>query len=176
MISVPLHYLLRRPQSYYGLVLLAMSSVLLGPITLEVIFNHRDLWFTRADLWQSMAFSWVWLVWNTLGMLLTLAWGLDRKFNGLQKKLHQHYAILLSVSAVFVYNLFALPTWYWLWSMNLVEGWGLIESIVLSYLIMTLLSIGAIYIEEHFSSLLALFLGVCCSVVISWFTWHWIAL
>jgi hypothetical protein len=174
MISVPLRYLLGRPQAYSGLVLLALTSVLIGPLMLEVIFNHRDLWFDTMEAWQSMAFPCIWQGWNTIGVLITLIWGLDRSFDGLHQRLHLNYASLLSVIAALIYNFFAIPVWYWLWSMNLVSGIDLLESITLSYIMMTVLSLSMIYVESYFNSLVALSSGVTFSVPIFWFTWQWI--
>ena len=58
--------------------------------------------------------------------------------------------------------------------MNLVSTWHLLESITLSYVLMTVMSLATIYIESYYNSLVALVFGITLSLPICWFTWYWI--
>ena len=154
----PVRLLLNRPSSYKGLGLLALCSALIGPLTLEVIYNHADLWF--KGFWQDDAFIKVWLIWTSFGILVTCPWGLDRGFLGINPDIHRNYAISLGLIGVLVYLLFGLPAWIWLIQMSLVHVWDVVSSVVLSGVILTFATLLSCLVESQNSkSILGLVLG-----------------
>ncbi len=143
----PVRLLLNRPTSYRGLGLVALCSALIGPLTLEVIYNHADLWF--QGLWQDDAFTKVWLIWTGFGVLMTCSWGLDRGFLGLDSKIHRNYALSLSLIGVSVYLLFGVSTWVWLIQMSLVQAWEVLSSVFVSAILLAFASLIACLIESY---------------------------
>ena len=154
----PLRLLLNRPSSYRGLGLVALCSALIGPLTLEVIYNHADLWF--KGLWQDDAFTKVWLIWTSFGILVTSSWGLDRGFLGISADIHRNYAISLGLIGVLIYLFFGLPAWVWLIQMSLVHTWDVLSSVFLSSVILIFSTLLACLVESQNSkSMLGLVLG-----------------
>lgn len=170
----PIQQLLSRSAPYRGLGLIAFMSALIGPLTLEVIFNHADLWFSMERNWQEGAFPLVWQVWTSLGVFLTLGWGIDRGFVGLDSETQKNYSSVLSLMGVGIYALFGLPCWGWMASMNLIEGVHALQAILLSISIMSALALLASQIEIRFSALHGMITSLTIGMSILWFSWGWI--
>lgn len=170
----PLKQLLSRSSPYQGLSLIAFSSALIAPLTLEVIFNHSDLWFGYEINWQIGAAPLIWQVWTTWGLLLTIAWGTDRDFNGLNPQVHQHYSSILSVIGVLTYLLFGIPSWVWLSHMNLTTEFALAQALFLSACILITLSLLVVHIERRSNALNGLIVSLGLGGIILWLSWRWI--
>ena len=168
----PVQVLLARPSSLSGLGTIALCSALAGPLSLEIIFNHADLWFKGQ--WQDRAFPLVWVSWTVVGLFATTPWGLDRGFNGITKDLHAAYSILLSLIGVSVYLFFSLPTWSWLYSMSLVELGEAFTAVLLSGLVLVASAGSASVIEQRTSSLFGLLTGLLVGFILTQLTWSWL--
>lgn len=164
--------LLNRESSYSGLGLIATCSALIGPLTLEVIYNHADLWFTGP--WQNEAYPWIWLSWTSLGITLTSPWSLDRSFHGISQEVHRSYSLHLSMIGVIIYLLFGFPTWVWLYQISLVELSIVIKSLMLSLIILFFSSICAALTELKLGSLISLSLGIFAGLLGTFGAWHWL--
>ena len=149
--------LLLRPSAYSGLGLIATTSALAGPLCLEVIYNHADLWFNGR--WQDHAFSIVWLIWTLLGVIITTSWGLDRGFHGIKEDIHLKYSLILSVIGILTYVVFSIPTCVWLTQMTLINAWALINKVMISLGLLCLSNVMACVIERLFNSIVALMLS-----------------
>ena len=154
--------------------MIATASALIVPLTLEVIFNHHDLWFNRSINWQDGAFPLLWEVWTIMGVLLTSAWGTDRAFEGLSKTTHGQYTAILSLVGVFVYCIFGVPSWIWLSSMNLVSGLKLVQTLAMSGVILCATSLLAVAVEVRSSALSGMLSSFAVGGVILWFSWGWL--
>lgn len=154
----PVTTLLARPSAFSGLGLIAVCSALSGPLSLEILFNHADLWF--QGLWQDQAFSIVWLSWTTVGVLSAVSWGLDRGFMGITPSIHATYSQVLSLIGVFIYLLFSIPTWVWLYRMSLVEVIYLFKTVSLSFIILSVSALSASSIEQRLSTLPGVITGL----------------
>lgn len=165
----PVTLLLQRPSAFSGLGLIATISALSGPLCLEVLFNHSDLWF--SGLWQDQAFSFIWLTWTLMGLFVSSSWGLDRGFNGILPEIHRNYSLILSLIGVTVYIIFSIPTWVWLCTMSLTEFSEALYAISLSYGLLACASCVASLIEHKTSSLLGLVSGLSIGILLIRVTW-----
>ena len=161
--------LLNRPSTYHGLGLLATCSALIGPICLEVIYNHADLWFD--GLWQTQAFSKVWLSWSILGIFIATPWSLDRGFPGISPEIHWKYSLFLSFIGVYTYIIFSLPTWIWLVQMSLADASSIFQSVALSNIILITVSCFACFWEKRFGTLSALVSNMVTGLFLIYFAW-----
>jgi len=165
----PVVLLLQRPSAFSGLGLIATMSALTGPLCLEVLFNHSDLWFSGP--WQDQAFAFIWLAWTLMGLIVSSSWGLDRGFNGILPEIHRTYSLLLSLIGVLVYILFSIPTWAWLCTMSLTETSEAFYAVSLSFGLLIFASCVASLIEDRFSSLLGLVAGLGMGLILLRLTW-----
>lgn len=137
----PTLLLLNKARALDGVGLLAFVSAFIGPLTLEVIFAHRELWFHDHKAWQLKAPLIVWQVWTLIGSMLLVGWGLNRAATGGVAGLprlvgvkglvklpnpQQHYASVVTFIGVVVYVLFGLPSWLWMSSLGLPAFDGLL--------------------------------------------------
>ena len=166
------HILLKRESSYSGLGLIATCSAMIGPLSLEIIYNHADLWFSGP--WQDGAYPWIWLAWTCLGLGLTAPWSLDRKFHGISREVHLGYSLHLSAIGVAVYAVFGLPTCLWLHKISLVEASTVIESMSMSVLILLASSISASFAELKLSSIISMTSGVSLGALLIYGAWRWL--
>ena len=164
--------LLSRPSAYQGLGLIATCSAVIGPLYMEVIYNHADLWFQGK--WQDQAFSKVWGVWTLLGILVSTPWGLDRGFLGITSTIHKQYCLILSAIGVCTYVAFSLPTWFWLTQMSLVDPWNVLCTVAFSTLLLLLSASTACVIEQRSSSLWGLVIGTGLGGAMVYLTWGWL--
>ena len=169
----PLRLLFQQKTPYKGLGLIAFCSALTGPLMLEMIFNHRYLWFNEVSLWQQHAFSIMWQGWTYLGIVVTLAWGTDRDYSGLNYELKSKYSALLSLLGVGVYGIFGLPHWVWVYQMKLCTGWSLIQGIFLSMTLLGVLSCLSNLICLYTEPLKGLIISLNIAVFTVYFTWGW---
>ena len=170
----PLRLLFRQKTPYNGLGLIAFCSALSGPLLLEVLFNHRFLWFKEPTLWQEYAFSTLWQGWTTLGVLVTLMWGTDRDYSGLNHDLKSKYSMLLSLLGVSVYGLFGLPHWIWVYQMNLCTAWILFKGFCSALFLMGILSCMSDLICLYTEPFKGLIFSLTLASLIMYLTWGWI--
>lgn len=166
----PVTLLLQRPSAFQGLGLIATSSALIGPLCLEVVFNHSDLWFVNNQ-WQDQALRIIWLSWTSLGIMVSCAWGLDRGFNGLTPEIHRVYSLILSYIGVLVYIIFGIPIWVWLCTMSLAQVSDMVVGVGFSLLILMTAATAASLCESKLSSLLGLLTGLSLGALLLWFGW-----
>ena len=170
----PVKHLLRRPSAFNGLGLIATVSALSGPLCLEILFNHADLWFSGP--WQDQSSALIWLSWTSIGLLMSTSWGLDRSFHGLHTHIHREYSLILSMIGVLVYFVFSVPTWVWLCTMSLSSASEVISRLFVSALVLICSASAASIVETKTSSLLGLIVGLSVGVFILWFGWElWVS-
>jgi hypothetical protein len=164
--------LLSRPSAYQGLGLIATCSAVIGPLYMEVIYNHADLWF--QGMWQDKAFSKVWGIWTLFGIIVSTPWGLDRGFLGITPTIHKQYCLILSAIGVCTYVTFSIPTWVWLTHMSLVNPWVVFSSIAFSTLLLIVSASTACVIEQRLNSLWGLVFGTVLGCALVYLTWGWL--
>ena len=169
----PLRLLFQQKTPYKGLGLIAFCSALTGPLMLEMIFNHRSLWFNESSLWQEYAFALMWQGWTCLGVIVTLLWGTDRDYSGLNYELKSKYSALLSLLGVSIYGIFGLPHWVWVYQMKLCTGWTLIQGFILSIMLLTFLSCVSNLICLYAEPLKGLIISLNIAVITLYCTWGW---
>jgi hypothetical protein len=74
MISFSMKQHLFDPYYYQGLGLLSLISLFTMPISLEIIFAHRDLWFDSNHIWQNVCVQWCWELWMAFGIVGLTSW------------------------------------------------------------------------------------------------------
>lgn len=166
--------LLKRPATYKGLGLIALTSALITPLALEVIYNHSELWF--KGLWQDQAFINVWVIWTYFGVLTAVPWGIDRGFLGITPRLHYDYSLVLSLIGVAIYILFGLPSWVWLIQMSLVGFGDMMSCVGLSALILLVSAVLATLIDSRAKySMFALVVGNLIGMLALYCAWNYLS-
>lgn len=152
-ITWPTLLLLSRPHALDGVSLLAFCSAVIGPLSLEVIFAHRTLWFVAEDQWQFFAVSMLWRVWLLLGSILLVGWGMNRAAtDGVAGHVNlfgvkgvtvianpqRYYASLVTLIGSFTYILFGIPMWFWVSRLGLKsqEPWFFLGSVTILSLVL----------------------------------------
>ena len=150
----PTFALLSRPHALDGVGLLALSSALIGPLSLEVIYTHRELWFESPAGWQAQGLSLLWRVWLLLGSILLVGWGLNRAATGgvagyapmtgvegltYVPNPQRYYASLVTLIGSLVYLLFGIPTWIWVSRLGLSAEESLLYQVGVSVLSLILI-------------------------------------
>ena len=186
--GLPTLLLLNRARALNGLYLLALTSALIAPLTLEVIFTHRTLWFGTEDAWQQQAPHITWALWSGVGSVLLVGWGLNRApTQGIAGVPHlvglrgvtaipnpqKHYASLVTLIGTLIYVLFGLPSWLWMGTLGLpaFEALPLKVTINVFSLLVIPLSIALSSARFYKRSWLLLIFGVGWVIILAMWTY-----
>ena len=168
--------LLERPELYRGLGLLALTSALLIPLSLELIFSHRDQWFVGHERWQDEVLPWAWRGHTILLTALLSGWSADRAlFFTPTLPARARLAALIGISGALCSATFAIPGWVWLARLDLISGGEATLAALLN--LIPLLIAGALsgLLGHRFPPPLAALLSICLATAFTFVMWGWLS-
>ncbi len=148
MISFSMKQHLFDPYYYQGLGLLSLISLFTIPISLEIIFAHRDLWFDSNHIWQNVCVQWCWELWMAFGIVGLTSWISTCELKDVFEEDRWKLRIIFSVLAFLVFILSVLPSCYWLILVNLADWTTLIFKSIYSVLILGSVSFSALLLHQ----------------------------
>ena len=168
--------LLERPQLYRGLGLLALTSALLIPLSLELIFSHRDQWFIGHERWQDEVLPWAWRGHTLLFTVLLSGWSADRAlFFTSTLPARARLAAFIGLSGALCSAFFAIPGWVWLARLDLISGGEASLAALLDFI--PLMSAGVLsgLLGHRFPPPLAALISICFTAILISVMWGWLS-
>ncbi len=182
----PTALLLLRRGALSDLAPLALTSAIVGPLALEVLFAHRAQWYP-GETWQSAAFGFTWCAWVTVGGVTLAGWGLNRaatagvagvaRLPGVigatpVRDPQHHYAELITLISASAYLLFGLPAYMWLIRLDLTEDPQPLTRLLITACALYAFPILTCRLGAKIQALKALTVGLIGELLTLSFAWH----
>ena len=165
--------LLERKSSFRGLSAVAVTSALSGPLCLEVIFAHNELWFQANDQWQNVIFSITWQFWIGLGIFLVSGWSIGRGQDDLSERFAFQYGVVLSQVSALIYLIFGIPFMIWLFQMNLVSIGLFLKTLILSMALLSCSAMITARIASQYKEVTTLIISMCSAIFFLYISYYW---